>query len=376
VGVTLRLQEPGPGPAIQGELLTCAYMPDGAFVVSGGWDGYLRLWEANQGNHVAAFRTGDKPVAACAVSNDGKQILSGGLDGLLAFWDALTHVRSLVWLAHTRPISSISYTPDGKSLLTSAWDGTIVYWKSIKDRDGKTLAGHKDIVAGCRVVPDGASLVSWSHDGTVRHWDHERQTLKSEFRGHGDRVLAGDVSPDGRWCASGARNGSLKLWDLQAGKVAATTLLAGELRCVLFLLDGETLIAGDVRGNLSVHTLPNLEKVADLATGAPVQAGDLAPAGAQLTLACSDGRVRIVTIDGLADRPLLVTAHQTTERKKAGLKRLLGGRSRLVYNYRMVCPACRNSFGVPSGETGQEMSCPGCGRRLRIGSVARAGGTV
>src|SRR5208282_5908246 len=125
--VKLRLMPAGTGPTgAIGEEPCVAYTPDGAFVLSGGWDGHLRLWESAFGGHVTAFRASDKPVSACAVSPDGKYLLSGSLDGMLAMWDAVSHQRRAVFLAHTRPISCILYGNDGKTLVTSSWDGTVV----------------------------------------------------------------------------------------------------------------------------------------------------------------------------------------------------------------------------------------------------------
>ncbi len=376
VAVSLRLLEAGPGPPIQGELLACTYMPDGAFVLSGGWDGHLRLWEANQGGHVTAIRTGDKPVAACAASPDGKQLISGGLDGLLAYWDALTHQRGLVFLAHPRPISAIGFQPDGRGVVTAAWDGTLMHWKSIRERDGKALTGHKDIIAGCRLTPDGTGVVSWSHDATVRYWDLNRNALRGEYRGHDDRVLAGAVSPDGRYAASGARDGGLKLWDLEGGRPAGSSSVVGELRSLHFLLDGATLLAIDARGCHSWHALPSLEKIDELLCRLPVQDAALSPCGTRVALACGDGKMRLVAIDGLDECPLVVMAQQVAKKKSAGLTRLIGMRSRLVYQHQITCPACRHTFGLTVVEVGQEKRCAGCGRGLRIGGIARADGVA
>jgi WD40 repeat protein len=373
VGVKLRLLEAGAGPAGQGEVLACAYTPDGAFVLSGGWDGHLRLWESAFGAHVSSFRASDKPVSACTVAPDGKQLVSGGLDGLLAFWDALSHQRHQVFLAHTRPISAIVYGVDGLGLGTASWDGTLTWWKSVREREGRPLTGHRDIVAGCCVTPDGRGLLSWSHDSSLRLWDLDRLQMRFDLRGHGDRVHAGAVSPDGRWAASGSRDGVLKLWDLQAGRPAASVGVFEEVCSCVFLLDGESVLAVDRLGKLTVHVVPGLGKTDELVTRLPAHCAALSPSGSQVALGCGDGRVRFVAVDGLEGTALSVTALQSTQRESKGLQRLLG-RSRLIYRHRCVCPACRQSVDLPSGEVGQTRPCPNCKRTLRIASVARVGG--
>jgi len=372
VGATLRLLEPAPGSAVQGELLCCAYTPDGTFVLSGGWDGHLRLWETSQGGHITEVKTGDKPVSACAVSPDGKYLVSGGLDGLLAHWDALTHLRRSVFLAHPRPISGIVFSLDGQSLATSSWDGTVTWWKSLQDRDAKTFTGHKDIVAGCTLAPDGQALLSWSHDTTLRLWDLSRAAQRAEFRGHADKVLSAAVSLDGRWAASGARDGALKLWDIQGSRAVASVNVDDEVVSLLFLRDGETLVAVDRFGRLTVHVLPGLGVIGELATRIPAQAAALAPAGNRIALACGDGRIRFVGVEGLDDAPQLVTVMQRLQRRSTALGRLFG-RSKLTYTFSCTCPACRQSLELPSGEIGQTRNCPGCRRLLRVACLAAAG---
>src|SRR5262249_41667810 len=64
-----------------GEVFTCSFTPDGAFALSGGWDGHLRLWDSSTGAAVTGLAAGGKAVSACAVAPSGKFWLSGSLDG-------------------------------------------------------------------------------------------------------------------------------------------------------------------------------------------------------------------------------------------------------------------------------------------------------
>src|ERR1043166_7078595 len=85
---TMRLLAKAEGAKHEGEISSCAFGPESMFVLSGGWDGHLRLWETTTGAHVTGLQVGVKPVSSCAISPDGKQWLSGTLEGMLARWDA------------------------------------------------------------------------------------------------------------------------------------------------------------------------------------------------------------------------------------------------------------------------------------------------
>src|SRR5262245_55823646 len=88
---SVRLLADGPnGGGHSGEVLSCRFTPDGMFVLSVGWDGHRRLWDAENSAQITAFRVSEKPVSACGVSPDGRQWLAGTLDGLLSFWEAVS----------------------------------------------------------------------------------------------------------------------------------------------------------------------------------------------------------------------------------------------------------------------------------------------
>jgi WD40 repeat protein len=353
-----------------GEVSACAYTPDSAFVLSCGWDGYLRLWDANQATQVSALQAGKKPVTACAVAPDSKQWLSGSLEGLLGYWDVLTLQPRSVFLAHPRPISAIVLAGDGRTLATASWDCNLILWQFGRERDGRTLSGHTDIVTGCRFTPDGQTLVSWSHDTTVRLWDVPRARQSGQLAGHTDQVLTGAVSPDGRWAATGAHDGVLKLWDLAGRRQAATLSLGQELRGCWFLLDAQTLIVADAHGRLTVHAVPGLEQQAELATHLAVHCGELSWSGAQLALGSADGHVHLVSVEGFDSSPLVLVAREGTRRSQTMLQRLFG-KSQLTYVYQCTCPVCHQALELPTADPSRAVPCPNCRRQLRIAVVTR-----
>jgi WD40 repeat protein len=355
-----------------GEILSCSYTPDGAYVLTGGWDGHLRLWDCATGTQVAAFQARPKPIAACAISPDGERWLSGCLDGFLAQWDARSNQPLSAFLAHGRPISAIVFSGDGKSLATASWDRRLVLWDLTREREGRALNGHGDIVAGCRFTPDGKSLVSWSYDCTLTLWDVPRARPLAKFTSHADRVTAGAVSPDGLWAASGSRDGVLKLWDLQARQEVGSKSLGTEIRACFFLLDGMSVIAVDAHGRLSMHAVPDLRDQGDLRTLLPVQCAALSPSGNQVALGCENGQLDRVAVEGSEDTPLVITATRTSRRTATTLERLFG-KSRLVHAYQCFCPACRRSFELSADAAGQSVACPHCSRSLRINEAALTG---
>jgi WD40 repeat protein len=360
---SLRLLPGNGGETHKGEVFSCAFTADGAFVLSGGWDGYLRLWDASSGSAVSTLKAGPKAVSACAVAPDGASWLSGSMEGLFSAWDPVSHQVKQNFVAHIRPISGITFSPDSKQLATASWDRQVVLRQVGKEREGRPLSGHGDIVSGCRFTPDGRQLLSWSHDATLRLWDLEMGRCLLTLKGHHDRVVWASLSPDGRWAVSAARDGGLKLWDMQTrGEAAAAKM--GELRACFFLLDNSSVITADAEGNLLMLSIPGLEAQAEFSLGAKVLCGDLGPTGALLALGGEEGGVHFVGVDGLEEVPLVVGATPNVRPSTSVFSRFLGKRKTMIA-YRYTCPACHNA-GESADLPQEAFPCPKCHRRLRL----------
>jgi WD40 repeat protein len=333
-------------------------------VLTAGWDGHLRSWDAASGEPLWFVKVGPKPLSCCAFTPDGDQWVAGSMDGVLSYWDVPELQKSSEFLAHTRPVSAIVYSPDGLDLVTASWDRAIMLRKTGRERDGKSLAGHQDIVAGCAFTADGRRLLSWSYDGTLRLWDMDFASEVRALAGHADRVTAATISPDGRWAVSGGRDRQLKLWDLHQGADVGAWPQEAEVRGCYFLLDGASIIAVDSEGRLTHLPVPGMEVAAELRSRVKVMCGCLSPSGLQLALGCEDGRVRFVDLDELEQGSLIVTAKPCLKEESTILGRLLG-RTRTVRKYQYTCPACRHAFESATLPLA-DFSCESCRRQLRI----------
>jgi WD40 repeat protein len=347
------------------EVLACSFAPDASYVLSGGWDGCLRIWDGQTGAVAGKIEVSPKAVSACAVSPDSSQLLSGTVEGMLSRWDAGSHRQDSTFLAHTRPISAIEFSPDGHTLVSASWDRSLIVWKS--PNESQTLSGHGDIVGGFCFTPNAQSILSWSHDNTVRFWDVNGGQTIATFKDFTDRPQAGAASPDSRWGAFGARDKTVKMYDLVAHRAVRSVKARGEIRCVMFLLDGQILVVGDDTGRLGLYSVPDLKERGELETGLVIQCGALAPNGSQLAIGCNDGCVHLVAIEGFDDAPLIINMTQQSRRSASTLQKLFG-KSSEVFLLVGTCPVCRAMFEYP-GMRVETLNCPNCRRTLRVGTV-------
>lgn len=368
---TLRLMDvPASFQKHEGEAYSCSFTPDGEYVLSGGWDGFLRLWDANTGTTLTSLQASPKPLSACVCSPDGLQWLSGSMEGLLTTWDGVSHQVVTSFMAHTRPISSLSFSPDGQWLASASWDRQVMVRNASNHRDARALSGHHDIVGGCRFTPDGKHLLSWSHDKTVKVWDVATGRETATFVGHSDRVTSLAVSPDGRMAISGGRDATVRLWDLEEMSELATVNVGAEVRACFFLLDGETVVVADGVGRLFLMAAPSFEVLSQEQTPFRVMCGDLSPMGLKLALGSEEGLVHLVEVEGLDETAFVVTPKQSVREEQTLLGRFFG-QTKVTRTYTYSCPSCRQvveSDRLPM----QPVPCPRCHRQLRVHARAMA----
>ncbi|MBK1649326.1 NACHT and WD40 repeat domain-containing protein [Rhabdochromatium marinum] len=201
-----------------GSVRALAVAPDGAWVASGGADGWVRLWDPASGRELHRLAGHGGSVRALAVSPDGAWLASGEDDGRVGLWDP-TSGRKLHRLAgHHGWVSALAIAPDGGWLASGAIDGRVRLWDPASGRELHRLAGHHRWVRALAVAPNGAWVASGGADGRVRLWDPASGRELHRLAGHHGWVRALAVAPDGSWLASSGVGGRVLIWDPTSGQ--------------------------------------------------------------------------------------------------------------------------------------------------------------
>jgi WD40 repeat protein len=213
----------------EGAVLALASSPDGVTVITGGNDGTVRIWKAEDGSESTAIAAHAGPVRALAISPDGQSILTGSDDGTARLWNMLDGSPGPVLTGHTGGVKAVAFSPSGDRVATSGSTGLKV-WES-ETGVGVAAFGHVTpdnptqvaAVNALSFAGDGR-VVSGAEDKSIKLWGVSgRWSLLRTLEPHVFRVLALDFSPDGKLLATGggepAGSGELKLWDLESGNL-------------------------------------------------------------------------------------------------------------------------------------------------------------
>ncbi len=92
-----------------GYVTSVAFSPDGSTIASGSEDNTIRLWNANDGNHIRTLTGHTSWVLSVAFSPDGSTVASGSMDITIRLWNASngTHIRTLT--GHTSQVTSVAF---------------------------------------------------------------------------------------------------------------------------------------------------------------------------------------------------------------------------------------------------------------------------
>jgi serine/threonine protein kinase/WD40 repeat protein len=96
-----------------------AFNADGQTVATVSQDSFARLWELGPGSRPAITMRQPGAIRAVAFSPDGQTVLAGGEGSIVRRWNAANGKSAGPALSHDGPVRDVAFCPDGKKFLTS-----------------------------------------------------------------------------------------------------------------------------------------------------------------------------------------------------------------------------------------------------------------
>jgi WD40 repeat protein len=200
-----------------------SFSPDGHYLVTGGANQTVQVWDAKTGNPIGTLGAHDRDIQGLAFSPNGHHLASASGDGTVKIWDA-TRLREKQEARRTLRARApelgfnIAFSPDCRRLVAGGEENTVKIWDVQTGQTLQILRGHRGDVWAAAFSPDrdGRLVASAGEDSTVKVWDSQTGALVRSFRGHTGVVTTVAFSPDGQFLVSGSRDGTAKVWDVKS----------------------------------------------------------------------------------------------------------------------------------------------------------------
>ena len=146
------------------DVASVAFSPDGRSIVSGDFNGKIKVWDAETGKEIRTLRVHEGPVESVAFSPDGRRIVSGisccwnNKNNTVKVWDAETGQEIHTLRGHEASVNSVAFSPDGRRIVSGSEDKTIKVWDTTTGREMYTLAGHQYDVTCVAFSADGRRI--------------------------------------------------------------------------------------------------------------------------------------------------------------------------------------------------------------------------
>ncbi len=303
----------------QHPITALAYHHDGTRIVSGLRSGTLKVWDAAGKELLTlyersrpAFGT-SKAVWGAVFSHDGKHVASAHRDGTVKIWDITTQDPPRVLPSRGKDAVCVTFSPDDKLIVAGYWDGTIRVFDAADATEIRTLPAHTNVVNDVAFSPDGRWFATAGEDTAVILFDATTFETRT-FRGHRDFVKAVQFTSDGRQVVSAAASGLVKVWDAAMDTNGEVTL-RGHTDAVSTVAtgpNGKRVVSGSYDGSvLAWDVATGNQQVLIEAGGSPVNAVAFHGDGRRIAVASDRAIVQIVDVDGIeAPRELLGHAKQ------------------------------------------------------------------
>jgi len=293
-----------------------AFTPDSQFLVSGGVDKTIKIWNVETRSLVQTLRPSPtQEVVTVALSSDGQTLASGSIDGTVRLWNWKTGKLLHTLSGHSSIVTSVAFSPNGQTLASGSGDKMIYLWKvgdgsldqtiatqqfiqtlAFSPTDNmlasagvgmsvdlwdwttgnlvRSLGRYKSVIYAIAFSPDGRSLVfspdACSPDSdycknlpatdknTLRLWNLQGRQIGKTFTGHTDYIDDVALSPSGQTLLSGSLDKTVKVWNVSTGAIVPGTAIQEYLKdnrrilAIAYRPDGKAFALGSGDGSIKI----------------------------------------------------------------------------------------------------------------------------
>ena len=219
--------------------------------------GQLLVWEWQSEQYVMKQQGHSNVMSSIAYSPDGNFIVTGGYDGKVKVWNVNSGFCTLTFSEHTSGVTAIHFSRNKKFFMTASLDGTVRAFDMVRYRNFKTLTGPKLVQFSCVAVDYSGELVAAGAQDVfdIHLWSLKFGKILEVLTGHEGPVSSLDFSPvpTSSMLVSGAWDHTIKIWNcLETSEDYENVDMMSDVVCIAFKPNGEEVAVATLNCNIVV----------------------------------------------------------------------------------------------------------------------------
>ena len=271
-----------------GAICCMEVLNDEKLVITGGFDGAIRLWNLQTKSQVWCLLKHKSDVFSIALGFKDEKLLSGSADMTVRLWDSNSKEQLHVFKGHTNFVTSVLFTSDMKKALSGSIDGSIKIWsierktvertinamspifqiclingestvvaaqsnglvsflpikfvKSQKESLRKAQSFHNSHIKCICFAKNEKIFITGSDNGTVEIWATAELKKIHEHKEHSDNITKIEVSPCGNYFATAFHDYKVIIWNFKTKSITKKLKLQGTVNSLHYLKKSNFLL--------------------------------------------------------------------------------------------------------------------------------------
>ncbi len=194
------------------------------FLLTGGEQGDVRLWELRTRELISHLKEHVQRVTTLALFEDDTVVVSGSRDRCLLRWDLRSEKRVFCHMQRMGGINSCVLSHDERYTLSLGQERRVTYWdNTVADAVHSVfLDGEADEGRSIAMSHDGKLFATGGTACVVRLWDYDSAKMLSIGVGHSSTITSIAFSPDDKQIVSVGEDGGVYIWSLEGGHIAGS----------------------------------------------------------------------------------------------------------------------------------------------------------
>jgi WD40 repeat protein len=227
------------------------------FLVTGGGDGAVRVWEMRSRQMVTHLKEHSHAVQQIAIFNDNRHLVSCSRDKSFICWDLQAEKRVTSHTQRLGGFNGIAITPDQRYVLTAGQVGLITLASVLSILTCLAFATKHSPFSSCFVPYLFFTLPS--QDRNLSVWDLRQDAPIGAVSAHNGEATCLALSHNGQFIGTGGQDGCVRLWSLpkllarqESPLVAEGYMHSASIRSVAFATDDKQLVSTGADGAIGV----------------------------------------------------------------------------------------------------------------------------